>query len=264
MRLLSFVSSRRDAHNDVPFLVYREQLRVSELFRVYRLRFGTQDLVDLFASTDRIAQHFHMPLQSGSDRILAAMHRWYRAEHYARRVALIRERLPHAAIGADVITGFPGETEDDHAATLAFIESLPFTYLHVFSFSKRPGTKAATLSNEVPGGVIKRRARELRALGEEKAAAFRLSQLGRTLRVLTLHPDEDPESCTTPALSTNYLKVRVRGSWPANLWLDVPISAEEENSLVGEPAISLCADSASGAGPACSELVGDLVGGSLR
>src|SRR5438309_10123733 len=74
----------------------------------------TRDLVELFASTDRMAQHFHTPLQSGSDRILAAMHRWYRAEHYARRVALIRERLPHAAIGADVITGFPGESEDDH------------------------------------------------------------------------------------------------------------------------------------------------------
>src|SRR6266566_3510947 len=111
----------------------------------------TQDLANLFASTDRIAQHFHMPLQSGSDRILAAMHRWYRAEHYARRVELIHERLPHAAIGADVITGFPGETEDDHAATLAFIESRPFTYLHVFSYSKRPGTRAASLPNHVPG-----------------------------------------------------------------------------------------------------------------
>src|SRR5262250_3579521 len=77
----------------------------------------TQDLVDLFASTERLAQHFHMPLQSGSDRILAAMHRWYRSEHYARRVELIREHLHHAGIGADVITGFPGESEEDHALT---------------------------------------------------------------------------------------------------------------------------------------------------
>src|SRR3989442_3725968 len=92
----------------------------------------TKDLVDLFASTDRIAQHFHMPLQSASDRILAAMHRWYRAEHYARRVELIHQRFPHAAIGADVITGFPGESEADHPATLTFIELLPFPYLHVF------------------------------------------------------------------------------------------------------------------------------------
>jgi threonylcarbamoyladenosine tRNA methylthiotransferase MtaB len=192
----------------------------------------TQDLVDLFARTDRIAQHFHMPLQSASDRILAAMHRWYRAEHYARRVELIHERLPHAAIGADVITGFPGETEDDHAATMAFIERLPFTYLHVFSFSKRPGTKAAALSNEVPGATIKRRARELRALSEAKSASFRQSQLGRTLRVLTLRPSESPDSGTTPTLSSNYLKLAVPGSHPPNLWLDVLISNEERDRLL--------------------------------
>ena len=207
----------------------------------------TQDLVDLFAGTDRIAQHFHMPLQSASDRILAAMHRWYRAEHYARRVELIHERLPHAAIGADVITGFPGETEDDHAATLAFIERLPFTYLHVFSFSKRPGTRAASLANEVPGAVIKRRARELRSLGEAKAAAFRQSQIGRTLRVLTLRredPVEGLEMDKTPALSSNYLKVRVNGSHPANNCLDVLISATTGTTLVGEPILARSANDA--------------------
>src|SRR5262249_5557116 len=78
----------------------------------------TGDLVDLFATSSRLADHFHMPLQSGADPVLAAMHRWYRAEHYARRVELIAEQLPHAAIGADVIAGFPGESEDDHARTL--------------------------------------------------------------------------------------------------------------------------------------------------
>ncbi len=208
----------------------------------------TQDLVNLFASTDRIAQHFHMPLQSGSDRILAAMRRWYRAEHYARRVELIHERLPHAAIGADVIAGFPGESEADHAATLTFIESRPFTYLHVFSFSKRPRTKAATLSNEVPGAVIKRRARQLRALSEAKAAAFRQSQLGRTLRVLTLRSadcGDGPQQGTTPALSSNYLKLRLIGIHPANSWLDVLISAETGTALVGEPILSCSVRSAS-------------------
>jgi len=207
----------------------------------------TQDLVELFASTDRIAQHFHMPLQSGSDRILAAMHRWYRAEHYAHRVELIRERLPHAAIGADVITGFPGETEAEHAATLAFIERLPFTYLHVFSFSKRPGTKAAALSNEVPPAVIKRRARELRALSEAKSAAFRQSQIGRTLRVLTLRRDNSsvvPTGDTTPALSSNYLNVRVRSMFPANLWLNFCGSGEVANCLVGDSESSICGNSA--------------------
>ena len=204
----------------------------------------TQDLVNLFASTHRLAQHFHMPLQSASDLILAAMHRWYRAEHYARRVELIRERLPHAAIGADVITGFPGESEDDHAATLAFIERLPFTYLHVFSFSKRPGTKAGTLSNEVPGAVIKRRARELRALGEAKAAAFRQSQLGCTLRVLALIPGDRNAGAYTPALSSNFLRVRLQGNHPANIWFDALISGEAENALVGELFLSCPASGA--------------------
>src|SRR6266700_4350475 len=226
--------------------------RVLDETSVERLRISsiepldvTRDLVDLFGSTDRMAQHFHTPLQSGSDRILAAMHRWYRAEHYARRVALIHERLPHAAIGADVITGFPGETEDDHAATIAFIERLPFTYLHVFSFSTRPGTKASALSNEVPGGVIKRRARDLRALSEAKAAAFRQSQLGRTLRVLTLRHDADSRS--TPALSSNYLKVRISGAYSANQWLDVGISVKEGNYLLAEP-VSLTANAVVAAG----------------
>jgi threonylcarbamoyladenosine tRNA methylthiotransferase MtaB len=194
----------------------------------------TQDLVELFASTERLAQHFHMPLQSGSDRILAAMHRWYRAEHYARRVELIRERLPHAAIGADVIAGFPGETEEDHAATLAFIEVLPFTYLHVFSYSKRPGTKAASLSNHVPGAIIKRRARELRALAERKAAAFRQSQIGRELRVLALHPSGDESGTRTPTLSSNYLRLFVNGVFPANQWLNVNPTGCEGTSLTGQ------------------------------
>src|SRR6266480_2720984 len=214
--------------------------RILEETVVERLRISsiepldvTQDLVSLFASTDRLDQHFHMPLQSASDRILAAMHRWYRAEHYARRIELIRELLTHAAIGADVITGFPGESEDDHAATLAFIESLPFTYLHVFSFSKRPGTKAATLASEVPGATIKRRARELRGLGESKAATFRQSQLGRTLRVLTLRPGDDLDSSTTPALSSNYLRFRIVGTFSSNLWLDIQITGEEETFLTG-------------------------------
>jgi threonylcarbamoyladenosine tRNA methylthiotransferase MtaB len=207
-----------------------ERLRISSIEPMDVRR----DLIELFASTNRIAQHFHMPLQSGCDRILAAMHRWYRAEHYARRVELIREHLPHAAIGADVIAGFPGESEAEHAQTVSFLESLPFTYLHVFSYSKRPGTRAASLPNPVPGATIKRRARELRALGEKKAAAFRRTQKGRSLRVLTLRREQNDLS-KTPALSTNYLHIPVPGDFPSNLWLDVLVETACENSLVGIP-----------------------------
>jgi len=196
----------------------------------------TKELIALFASSERMAQHFHMPLQSGCDRVLAAMHRWYRAEHYARRVELIRERLPDAAIGADVITGFPGETDPEHAETVAFIERLPFSYLHVFSFSKRPGTRAAEHANQVPAPVVKNRARELRALGEEKMKEFRRSQVGRELRVLTLRDAREFVE-TTPALSSNYLRVGVRGKFAANEWLDVTV-ADGDERLVGEPTLA--------------------------
>jgi threonylcarbamoyladenosine tRNA methylthiotransferase MtaB len=193
----------------------------------------TEELIALFGSSARMAQHFHMPLQSGCDRVLAAMHRWYRAEHYARRMELIREQLPDAAIGADVISGFPDETDAEHAETVAFIERLPFSYLHVFSFSQRPGTRAAQLANQVAASVVKQRARELRALGEEKAREFRRSQAGRELRVLTLR-DERGSAETTPALSSNYLRVAVRGKFAANAWLDVMIS-ERNEGMLGEP-----------------------------
>lgn len=194
-----------------------------------------QDLIDLFASSDRVARHFHMPLQSASDRILAAMHRWYRADHYSRRVEMIRDCLPDAAIGADVITGFPGETEADHAATLRFIEERPFTYLHVFSYSQRPSTKAAQLPWQVPGHVIKRRARELRAVAEIKSAAFRATQLGRIVRAITLNPSEGcREGGVTPALTSNYLQVHLPVALPANQFVDVRISGNGANVLFGE------------------------------
>jgi threonylcarbamoyladenosine tRNA methylthiotransferase MtaB len=195
----------------------------------------TLDLIDLFAANDRIAPHFHMPLQSASNHILAAMRRWYRAEHYARRVELIHDRLPNAAIGADVIAGFPGETEEDHATTMRFIEERPFTYLHVFSYSLRPGTRATALPGHLSGEIIKRRARELRGLGEAKSGKFRQSQIGRTLRVLTLRRDAKDNPSQTPALSENYLSVMLPETLPHNQWLDVLIEPGEERDLVGTP-----------------------------
>jgi threonylcarbamoyladenosine tRNA methylthiotransferase MtaB len=243
---LSFHDLLRRILNETPL----ERLRVSSIEPMD----VTTDLIEFFAANDRMAPHFHMPLQSGADRILAAMHRWYRAEHYARRANLIREILPHAAIGADVIAGFPHESDEDHAATLAFIESLPLTYLHVFSFSKRPGTQAATLGHEVPARVIRNRARELRALAQRKSDAFRKDQIGRQLRVLTLRSAEsrhdsasvDPlphqESDYTPALSNNYLRVRLRGHWPPNQWMNVRVQSVEKSDLIGEPVERISAE----------------------
>jgi threonylcarbamoyladenosine tRNA methylthiotransferase MtaB len=217
--------------------------RILDETSVQRLRISsiepldvTQDLIGFFASSNRVAPHFHMPLQSASDRILAAMHRWYRAEHYARRVELIQDRLPSAAIGADVITGFPGESEADHAATLEFIAARPFTYLHVFSYSQRPGTKATALPGQLPGHVIKSRARELRALAESKSAAFRRAQIGRTLRVLTLRRDPSDGIDSTPALSENYLQVRLPVSLPPNQFVAATVTHFDGNHLLAEPA----------------------------
>jgi threonylcarbamoyladenosine tRNA methylthiotransferase MtaB len=185
----------------------------------------TEDFVALVAGSSRIARHFHVPLQSGSNRILRAMHRWYRAEHYAERIRRIRTTMPDAAIGADVIAGFPGEMDEDFRATFEFIERLPFTYLHVFSFSARPGTKAAELGVPVPLAVTRERTRALRSLGQQKASAFRNLQAGKIVRALTLKRGGDT---WTEALTGNYLKVRVAGHHPANLWCETQISDADE------------------------------------
>jgi threonylcarbamoyladenosine tRNA methylthiotransferase MtaB len=217
-------------HVDLADLVHRilnetalEQLRFSSI----EPQDVTEDFVALVAASPRIAPHFHVPLQSGSDRILRAMHRWYRAAHYAERIQLIRGAMPDAAIGADVIAGFPGETDEDFAATFDFIARLPFTYLHVFSFSARPGTKAADLGSPVAAAVTRDRARALRALGQQKAAAFRELCAGRTVRALTLARGDDT---WTEALTGNYLKVRVEGSRPANEWCEARVESAKENA----------------------------------
>lgn len=199
----------------------------------------TEDLVSLFAGDERIARHFHVPLQSASNRILAAMHRWYRAEHYARRLEWISTWLPDAAIGADVIAGFPGETEDDHRATVEFIRARPFTYLHVFSYSPRPGTAAAEMPDRVAAREIQRRARELRALGAQKKSAFLARQIGKTLRVLTLRQSpRDVDRRTTPAISSNNIEVQLTGEWPANQMLEVCVVSATASGMIARPLIA--------------------------
>ncbi len=192
----------------------------------------TPELVEMVAQEPRIARHFHVPLQSGSDRILRQMHRWYKMADYARRIESIREQIPDAGIGADVIAGFPGETEEDHRTTLRWIERLPFTYLHVFSFSPRPGTAAFDLPDRVPATVIRQRNAELRALAAEKAARFRAFQVGREMTVLILHRQEEG---TTPAISDNYLRVSLQRNLPANEWLRIRATGLSRDGLIGEP-----------------------------
>ncbi len=135
----------------------------------------------LIEAPESLAAHLHAPLQSGSNRVLKRMGRhWYTAESYRARLEWLAERLPVFGLGADVIAGFPGETEADHRATLGLVDALPFTYLHVFPFSVRPDAPAARLSDQLSPATVHGRARELRQLGEAKARAYRASRVGQT------------------------------------------------------------------------------------
>jgi len=135
----------------------------------------------LIEAPRNLAAHLHAPLQSGSNRVLKRMGRhWYTAESYRTRIEWLAERLPVFGLGADVIAGFPGETDEDHRASIALLRALPFTYLHVFPFSVRPDAPAARLSGQLPAVVIRERAREIREIGEAKAAAHRARRRGQT------------------------------------------------------------------------------------
>ena len=135
----------------------------------------------LIEAPRHVAAHLHAPLQSGSNRVLKRMGRhWYTAESYRARIDWLAERLPVFGLGADVIAGFPGESDADHEATVGLIEALPFTYLHVFPFSVRPGAAAAKLQAQLPPGAVKERARELRELGDTKQRAYRARRTRRS------------------------------------------------------------------------------------
>jgi len=190
----------------------------------------SDDLISLVAGSPRIARHAHVPLQSGSDRILRRMHRKYRPWHYAEKIRKIHEAMPHAAIGADVMVGFPGETDALFEESRIFIEHLPFTYLHVFTYSSRPGTPSAAMPDQVPVHVARERNRVLRELAAEKNLRFRRKFLNRTLEVITLHAGGDD---WTEALSDNYLKVRVSGSHQANEWMLATITNVGLDDLAG-------------------------------
>ena len=147
----------------------------------------SRELIRIMADSPRIASHAHVPLQSGSDRILRLMHRKYRPWHYREKIEQIRAALPTAAIGADVMVGFPGESETDFAETQGMIEDLPFTYLHVFTYSSRPGTPSATMGNQVPVHIARERNRILRDLAAEKKLEFMRSFVGKTVEAITLN-----------------------------------------------------------------------------
>jgi len=198
-------------------------LRLADLLRrlldetpIERLRLSSvepmdvsDDLLGLMAETPRIAKHVHAPLQSGSDAILRKMHRKYRPRHYADRVEKARRLMPDAAIGADVMVGFPGESQELFEESRQFIEAMPFTYLHVFTYSERPGTPAASMPGAVDRRVRKDRNRVLRDLAASKNMEFREQMLGREFTAVTL----DPPGL---ALTDNYIKASLDLPYTAN------------------------------------------------
>jgi len=187
-------------------------------------------LIRLVAESPRIAKHAHVPMQSGSDRILRGMHRKYRAWHYREKIEKIRRAMPTAAIGADVMVGFPGETDADFAETHRMIEDLPFTYLHVFTYSSRPGTPAAAMANQVPLPVSRERNRILRELASEKKRGFMQSFVGQTIDAITL---DHFDGTHTEALTDNYLKLRLEARHEPNRWLPAAIEGFEGDTLLG-------------------------------
>ncbi len=213
------------------------RLRLADLLRallagtsIQRLRLSSvepmdwsTDLLELMAATPRIAQHVHAPLQSGSDSVLRRMFRKYRPRHYADRIHMARRLMPNAAIGADVMTGFPGETDAEFDETKRFIEELPLTYLHVFPYSERPGTAAIEHSNSINAAVRKERARILIELGADKNRAFRRSQMGRTLSAVTL--------LDGTAMTTNYINVKLARSVAPLQLIDVAPTALTEAGM---------------------------------
>lgn len=188
------------------------------------------ELIERMANSERICKHAHVPLQSGSDRVLRMMHRKYRPWHYAERITRIHTAMPNAAIGADVMVGFPGETDALFEENRKFIAELPFTYLHVFPYSSRPGTAAAKMPGHVPVPVARERSRVLRELIAQKNAAFRQRFIGQTLEAITLHRVADT---ATEALTNNFLKLRLNGVHDANQLVRVTITGLTDTGLAG-------------------------------
>ena len=208
-----------------------EKLRISSIEPMD----WSDELISMVASASRIAKHAHVPMQSGSDAVLRRMQRKYRPWHYREKIEKIHDAMPDAAIGADVMVGFPGETNAEFEVTRKMVEELPFTYLHVFTYSARPGTPAAEMTNQVPVHLARERNRILRELASEKKLAFMQSFIGKKLEAITLNVmGNDRDGEFTEALTDNYLKLRLKGRHEPNQWETVRVQAVVDGSLAGD------------------------------
>ena len=212
---------------DVPGL---RRLRLSSLLPPY----FTDELIEVIAGSPRICAHLHIPLQSGSDRILRLMRRPYNTGIYRSLVERLSKAIPDLGLGADVIVGFPGETDADFEKTLRLIEALPFSYLHVFSYSDRRGTEAVRLPDHLPPRVIAGRSKTLRGLSQELNLAFRRRFLGQPQEVLVLETRDKATGLLT-GLTGNYVEVLFEGpdEWMRQ-FLTVTVSEVTAGRTLGE------------------------------
>lgn len=164
----------------------------------------SDEIIELVAEEEKLCKHFHIPLQSGSDKILKKMQRRYLSKLYAERIEKVKSLIPQAGIGVDVIVGFPGEDENDFKTTHDFIANLPVSYLHVFTYSERPGTPAAEMKEQVPKDERRRRTNTLRILSARKKYQFYLEMIGTEQKVLFEHRDSDG---TIKGFTSNYIRV---------------------------------------------------------
>lgn len=189
-------------------------------------------IIDFVANSQRFAPHFHMPLQSGSDVILERMRRRYDTALYAERVHRIKERMPHACIGVDVITGTPGETEEEFRRTHAFLRSIPVDYLHVFTYSERANTTAVRMDEAVPMEVRRERTKQLRILSSKLQRAFYERHLGSTRPVLFEHGERSEAANSSPDQHTDRSSDRIEGYTDNYLRLSLPYDASLVNTVV--------------------------------
>ncbi|GAA4791677.1 tRNA (N(6)-L-threonylcarbamoyladenosine(37)-C(2))-methylthiotransferase MtaB [Olivibacter ginsenosidimutans] len=166
----------------------------------------SDEIIAFVASSKRFVPHFHMPLQSGSDKVLSLMRRRYKRGLYAERVKRIKQLMPDCCIGVDVIVGFPGETRQDFLDTYEFLNSLDISYLHVFTYSERENTIAAQMEGSVPGAARSDRSKMLHILSDKKRRSFYESQLGKTVDVLF---ESDIKDGYMHGFSKNYVKTRI-------------------------------------------------------
>jgi threonylcarbamoyladenosine tRNA methylthiotransferase MtaB len=193
-------------HNLLTLIQQLDLLEGVQRFRISSIEPNllTNDIIDFVAASHKFMPHFHIPLQSGSDEILRAMRRRYRTDLYKERVARIIEAMPHACIGVDVITGFPGETQELFEETRSFLLDLPISYLHVFTYSERDNTTALRITEVVPQEKRNRRTAELRMLSEKKKRAF-YEQFNNTAQHVLWEASEDEGLMF--GFTENYLKV---------------------------------------------------------